>query len=176
MKLFALDKYDSNCHIVNDMNSDELSIGELAASAGISRRAVRFYVQQKLIDAPAGLGRGRHYGAHHLDQLRKITQLQTAGHSLEEIRQILAGKQVESGAPQQRRERARPLVSAQLWTRVRVGEGIELNFDARRFSPSGHELARLRDVIRKTFGLPHSKNNNADDNVQPERGGLDASD
>ena len=73
------------------MQSAEMGIGELADAAGLSRRAIRFYVQQGLIPAPLGRGRGRHYDASHLEQLRRVAELQAAGHSLEAIRKILAG-------------------------------------------------------------------------------------
>jgi len=131
------------------MENAALSIGELADAAGLSRRAVRFYVQQKLLDPPTGVGRGRHYGREHLNQLRRIAALQSAGHSLDEIRQVFDGQNVEPSAA---RRRVRPLVSTELWTRLSIADGIELNFDARRFSPSAEDLAELRDQIRRVFG------------------------
>src|SRR5438874_11119936 len=132
------------------MNPDALSIGELADAAGLSRRAVRFYVQQKLLEPPAGVGRGRHYGREHLNQLRRIAELQSAGHSLDEIRQIFDGQRVTPLAP---RRRVRPLVVSELWTRVRIADGVELHFDARKFSPGAEELGDLRDSIRRTFEI-----------------------
>jgi DNA-binding transcriptional MerR regulator len=151
------------------METQEFSIGELADATGLSRRAVRFYVQQKLIDAPAGVGRGRHYGTEHLNKLRRIAELQSAGHSLEEIRQIFGGQEV---APVQPRRRIRPLFAAELWTRLSVAEGIELHFDARRFAPSAQELARLRDQIRAVFGTQNPQNTTDQDSEQ-EMGGHD---
>jgi DNA-binding transcriptional MerR regulator len=139
------------------MQAEGLSIGELADAAGLTRRAVRFYVQQKLIDPPAGVGRGRHYGIDHLNQLRRIGELQSAGHSLDEIRQILGGQEV--ALPIARR-RTRRLVQADLWTRLHVAEGIELHFDARRFAPAAQDLATLRDRIRATFGIQNPQNGN----------------
>ncbi len=133
------------------MDSDTLSIGELADAAGLSRRAVRFYVQQKLIDPPEGLGRGNHYGKSHLSQLQRIAELQSMGHSLDEIRQILAGAAVQPPDAPRRRPRAR--VEAELWSRMKIGPGIELSFDATAYSPSAQELLELRDVIRKRFGV-----------------------
>ena len=77
------------------MESGELGIGELADAAGLSRRAVRFYVQRKLLPTPLGRGRGRHYDASHLERLKRIAELQAAGHSLDAIGRILDGKVVE---------------------------------------------------------------------------------
>jgi DNA-binding transcriptional MerR regulator len=126
----------------------EWSIAELADEAGISARAVRFYVQQKLLPPPLGRGRGSHYTAEHLTHLRRVLALQSAGHSLEAIRRILEGKVVEAPEPPRR---ARAVVGAELWTRVRVGEGVELSFDAMKHRPDAEELARLREVIRDAF-------------------------
>lgn len=69
---------------------DVMSIGELAEAAGLSRRAIRFYVQQKLLPPPRGVGRGKHYDRTHLEALRAIAELQGAGRSLAEIRQMRA--------------------------------------------------------------------------------------
>jgi DNA-binding transcriptional MerR regulator len=68
------------------------SIGELAGSAGVSRRTVRFYVQRGLLPAPLGLGRGQHYGGEHLRALLEIKQLQLRGVSLDEIREHRQGQ------------------------------------------------------------------------------------
>src|SRR5262249_41891749 len=110
------------------MNEDSYSIGDLAEHAGLTRRAVRFYVSQKLLDPPTGMGRGRHYGREHLNQLRRIYELQSAGHSLDEIRRIFRGHEV--AAPSMPRRRTMPMVAAELWTRLAIADGIELHFDA----------------------------------------------
>src|SRR5438874_13729167 len=109
------------------MNPDALSIGELADAAGLSRRAVRFYVQQKLLEPPAGVGRGRHYGREHLNQPRRIAELQAAGHSQDEIRQTFDGQRLPPLPP---RPPGRPLGSAELWPRVRVAEPVAVHLDA----------------------------------------------
>jgi DNA-binding transcriptional MerR regulator len=68
------------------------SIGELAQEAGVSRRTVRFYVQQGLLSAPSGLGRGAHYGREHLAVLQRIKQMQLQGAELGEIAEILGAE------------------------------------------------------------------------------------
>src|SRR3954463_11013969 len=109
------------------MESGELSIGELADAANLSRRAVRFYVQQKLLPTPLGRGRGRHYDRSHLDRLRQIADLQSAGHSLDAIRRILEGNpapaKAESSGDGARPLRFRPALTAELWTRIRLTDG-----------------------------------------------------
>src|SRR5262245_6643969 len=74
------------------------AIGELAELAGVSRRTIRYYVQEGLLPAPLGVGRGRHYGDQHLDQLLKVKALQEKGRTLDEIRRELSGGHPRSTA------------------------------------------------------------------------------
>ena len=143
-----------------------LSIEELADAAGLTRRGIRFYVQQGLLPLPLGVGRGKHYDQSHLDRLQKVRDLQAAGHSLEEIRQILGGNPVSlagDGSPEQtaRLAPAPPNVAptpaalrAELWRKLRLMEGVELSFDAARFNPTVEQLLALRDSINNVFRSP----------------------
>ena len=130
-----------------------MSIGDLADAAGVSRRTVRFYVQQRLLPVPLGRGRGRHYDASHLERLRRIGELQSAGHSLDAIRRILHGG--ESAAvvapPLVPRRASRNYLTAELWTRLRLGGGVELHYDAARHRPTVEQLMQLREAIRAVF-------------------------
>jgi len=132
------------------VETEQLTIGELADAAGISRRAVRFYVQEGLVPPPSGKGRGSHYEQSHLERLRKVMELQESGYSLDAIRRLLEGKKV--GPPvAPARPAIRASLSAELWTRVKIMEGVELHFDARRHQPEVEKLLQLREAIRSTF-------------------------
>ena len=137
------------------MESGELSIGELADAAGLSRRAVRFYVQQRLLPTPLGRGRGRHYDTSHLQRLQRIGELQAAGHSLDAIRRILDGKPVEpshaGNGETPRPPRTKPALTAELWTRLRLADGVELTFDSTKHQPDARALLALRDAVRDVF-------------------------
>ena len=131
-----------------------MAIGELADAAGLTRRAIRFYVQQGLLPAPLGRGRGRHYDGSHLQALTRIQELQQAGHSLDAIRRILRGGAAAVAStepPAQGKTKARAALSAELWTRLRLMEGVELHFDAARFSPEVEGLLALREAARDVF-------------------------
>lgn len=131
------------------MNDEALSIGDLADAAGLSRRAIRFYVQQRLLPPPLGRGRGRHYDRAHLERLNRIARLQAAGHSLEAIRRILDGGNETvppTAAPARRPPRAS--LAARLWTRLSLGDGVELHYDAARHNPTVEQLMQLRDAVR----------------------------
>ena len=133
------------------MADGQLSIEELADRAGLTRRAVRFYVQRGLLPPPLGLGRGRHYDQRHVDAIRRVQELQAAGHSLDAIGKILSGGDVpvataEEVPPTQPRRRAE--LSAELWTRLRLMPGVELHFDAAEH-PTTEQLTRIRQAVRR---------------------------
>jgi len=146
-----------------------MDIGELADAAGLTRRAIRFYVQRGLLPAPLGVGRGRHYDPSHLDRLRRLQELQAAGHSLDAIGRILANGGGTASAPlpspPEPPRRAKPTLSAELWTRLRVGEGVELHFDATRHHPDVEQLSALRDAIRAAFGPDPARADVRDDDT-----------
>jgi DNA-binding transcriptional MerR regulator len=133
------------------VNSTAFSIAELAHAAGLTRRAVRFYVQQRLLPPPGGVGRGRHYDQSHLDRLKQIAQMQESGHSLDAIRRILDGDAAPPLAQSKPRPARRTALSAKLWTRLELGEGIELQFDAGRYQPQVEGLLALRELAQQVF-------------------------
>jgi DNA-binding transcriptional MerR regulator len=68
-----------------------LSIGELAARAGVTAEAVRYYEREGVVP-PAirgGPGRYRKYGEADVDRLRFIRRARDLGFSLEEVRELL---------------------------------------------------------------------------------------
>ena len=69
-----------------DEEQGRYNIDELADLGGVSRRTVRYYVQEGLLPAPLGVGRGRHYDQSHLDRLLEVKAQQEAGRSLDDIR------------------------------------------------------------------------------------------
>ena len=75
-------------------------IEELADLGGVSRRTVRYYVQEELLPAPLGKGRGRHYGPPHLERLLRVKGLQERGLSLGEVKAALRAEGRPKGAPE----------------------------------------------------------------------------
>ncbi|MHC5002254.1 MAG: MerR family transcriptional regulator [Planctomycetota bacterium] len=130
------------------MTTQQLSIGELAAEAGISRRAVRFYVQRGLLEPPEGRGRGSRYTGTHLDRLQRIQSLQEAGHSLESIRRILDGSDAAEVPTGPARGRRPAPLTAELWTRVAVADGVELHVDLGRHQLEAEQVLAIRDAVQ----------------------------
>jgi DNA-binding transcriptional MerR regulator len=75
-----------------------LEIGEVAASTGLSQRALRFYDARGLVRPLRTLGGRRVYGPAELARLSAIVALKGAGFSLGQIRQLLGTRQVDLAA------------------------------------------------------------------------------
>lgn len=74
-----------------------LTVGKLAAHAGVSANAVRFYEREGLMEPPAKTANGyRLYDAQALQRLRFIKQAQHCGFTLAEIQSLLQLKTASS--------------------------------------------------------------------------------
>ena len=45
----------------------------------------------------------------------------------------------------------KPALSAELWTRLRLLDGVELSFDSTKHQPDVQALLALRDAVRDVF-------------------------
>lgn len=66
-----------------------LTIGKLAASAGVGVETLRFYQRKGLLETPEPKGKIRYYDETHLRRLTFIQRAQAAGFTLKEIAQLL---------------------------------------------------------------------------------------
>lgn len=126
------------------MSADRYTIDELVEMTGYSRRAIRYYVQEDLLQPPAGRGRGGFYSDSHLAQLQRIRSLQSQGMSLMAIKRLLAAGVVPEIA--QARE---------VWARYDIAPGIEINVRRDVESSVGRkvdELIRTAKSIMKEEG------------------------
>ena len=113
---------------------------ELANLSGVTRRTVRYYIQEGLIPPPLGVGRGRHYGRAHLERLLEVKAQQEAGLSLDDIRGRHAAP---SGGATPASPLPQPLPRS-TWRRLLVAPGVELHVshDIRLPAPG-----RLEDLV-----------------------------
>ena len=70
-------------------SSARITIGKLAAAAGVNVETVRYYERRGLIDQPASSGGYRRYGAEHIERLAFIRRAQSMGFSLDEITELV---------------------------------------------------------------------------------------
>lgn len=97
-------------------------IDELASLVGLSRRTVRYYIQEGLVDRPMGSRKNATYGVRHLEQLLAVRRWKDSGLSLERIRRLL----IERDTPPVATERTRGPGTIEVVTRVVVAEGVEV--------------------------------------------------
>lgn len=108
-----------------------MKMKEVCVQTGLTERAVRFYVQQKLI-SPLSQRRGGRtwldFSPADVDRLRAIATLRKAGFTLEEIRSMIADFQINaSGAAFALRQRLRESIqSYERLCRTDTGEADSL--------------------------------------------------
>jgi DNA-binding transcriptional MerR regulator len=123
---------------------ERFGIEDLAELGGVTRRTIRYYVQEGLLPAPLGVGRGRHYGPEHLDRLVHVKSLQEQGLPLSEIRRRLR----RPGSPE---EAEMPKVPRASWTRLTLLPGVELNVASGVRLPAPSKLGELAEWCRRHF-------------------------
>lgn len=125
------------------------AIGDLAELGGVSRRTVRYYVQEGLLPAPLGLGRGNHYGPAHLEQLLKVKAMQEAGRTLDEIKRALSG--TGERASWEQAVDTSPALDRSVWRRITLAPGVEVHVSGGVRLPSPGKLHELAAWCRAHF-------------------------
>jgi len=116
------------------MEAKKYTIEELCKLTGFTRRTIRYYIQENLLDPPAGRGRGGFYYDSHLDRLRRIKAFQDDGLRLSQIQKVLnKGEQPELP----------PL--REIWFRYAIEPGIEIHI---RRDLDERERKKLVEIIR----------------------------
>ncbi len=96
--------------MVQSQGLQNLTIGKLASAGGVGVETIRFYQRKGLLETPSREGGFRHYGHEDVRRLRFVRQAQTAGFTLEEIRELL---ELDAGEDRARaRELARTRIKA----------------------------------------------------------------
>jgi DNA-binding transcriptional MerR regulator len=116
---------------------ERLSIDELSTLAGVTPRTVRYYIAEGLVDRPEGEKRGAHYLRRHLEQLLLIRRWTDAGLSLDRVRELLAG------APEDPTPRRAAPGSVEVWSRVTVADGLEVQVEPGRASLTPEQVRNL---------------------------------
>lgn len=123
---------------------ERYSIDELSALASVTPRTVRYYIAESLLDRPEGEKRGAHYLRRHLEQLLLIRRWTDAGLSLDRVRELIAG------APEDPPSRTAPPGTVEVWSRVTVADGLEVNLEPGR---AGLTPEQVRSFIRGVTAL-----------------------
>ena len=114
------------------------SLDELCQLSDSSKRTVRYYIQQGLVDRPIGQGRAAHYTQTHLEQLLLINKWQREGISLERIKQLMddSNANVPPAKP-------RGAGTIEVWSHIVLADGIELHIEPSTAKLSPEQLKAL---------------------------------
>ena len=118
-------------------------IEDLADLGGVTRRTVRYYVQEALLPPPLGVGRGKHYGPEHLERLLFVKSLQEDGRPLAEIRGLVNGAHASEASA------SVPAVGRASWTRLTLLPGVELHVAGDVRLPPPSKIVELADWCRR---------------------------
>jgi DNA-binding transcriptional MerR regulator len=124
-----------------------ITIGQLAAYAGVTRKAVRHYHERGLLEEPSRDSSGyRRYTAEHAIKLIKIATLAKAGVPLDRVKELLAADGVSLAAAlaeidAKLKERAEELLrSRERVARLRSGDRLFVSEEVADYLDQLHEL------------------------------------
>lgn len=127
------------------MNQDEgrpLKISDLERITGIGRSAIHYYLREGLLSPPIRTGQTMaYYNASHVEELRRIREMQEEGYPLALIREMKQGTldKAQAGEAGVATDRKKEIMA----TAVEV------------FARKGYHLARISDITSEV-GLGHS--------------------
>jgi len=116
------------------MKTKTYTIEQLAELTGYSRRTIRYYIQQGLLEPPAGRGRGGFYFDSHLQKLNEIRTQQEKGLRLAAIQELGRAAREPAAAPDR-----------DVWVKYTIIPGIEFHIQR---NVEEHEGRRIMEIIR----------------------------
>lgn len=129
-------------------NMEKYTFNELCSQVELPIRTVRFYIQKGLVCPPEGSRKGAYYTQKHLHELLAIRKWQRAGLSLERIQELLLDGTTEPGQlPPHRGRRPGDL---EVWSKLFVKEGLEINFEPKMAKMSPEQV---REFCRRVMEL-----------------------
>lgn len=139
-----------------------LTLDELCAATGESRRTVRFYILNGLLAGPSGAGPAARYPAEHVQRLKVVRALQAEGMQLSKIRDLVAAAgegeldtvlRRDSEPPRQVATPQTELSSSGLsrtqWERIVLEPGVELHVCRPLSVGANRRVQRLMDFVRQ---------------------------
>jgi len=120
------------------------SLNELCVLADVSIRTARYYIQIGLVARPEGETRSARYSVKHLEQLLQIRKWTQAGLSLERIRDLLKGEDLDVPP--------RPIRPGHIAVKshVEITDGLELVIDPSRANLTTDEV---REFVKAALSV-----------------------
>jgi len=125
------------------MKTERYTIADLIELTGYTRRTIRYYVQEGLLDPPAGRGRGGFYYDIHLQRLLQIKAYQGKGMGITAIAALLREEPLKIAIP-----------SREVMIRYEIAPGIELNVSR---EAETKEPKNILEIIRSAKAIAQGK-------------------
>ena len=120
------------------------TIKEISNLTGFSRRTIRYYIQENIIEPPSGRGRGGFYYNSHLSDLLKIRPLQEKGLNLSFIKDILKGTERAVKEDSQ-------IYVRDLRVRYKIVPGLEINISRSLEEKKSKKILEILRLIKSNF-------------------------
>ena len=128
-----------------DKNKEKkYTIEEISSLTGFSRRTIRYYIQENIIEPPSGRGRGGFYYNSHLSDLLKIRSLQEKGLNLNSIKNILKGTE-------QLVKEDSEIYTRDLRVRYEIVPGLEINISRSLEEKESKKILEIIRLIKNIF-------------------------
>jgi len=128
------------------MEKTKYTIEQLGELTGFTRRTIRYYVQEGLIDPPAGRGRGGFYFDSHVQQLLRIKSFQEKGIGITAMVSLMKNEAPEPVLP-----------SREVMIRYEIVPGIEINISREM---EIKEPKKVLEIIRIAKSIAKGEMNN----------------
>lgn len=125
----------------------QYTLEEVCKLVDVTKRTIRYYIQQGLVGRPEGEKRGSYYTNQHLEELLEIKKWQKAGLSLDRIRELLVTNPESLMLPPLKVQEAGEI---SVWSRVFIDKGVEVQIDASKAEMTPEEL---RSFVKKITEL-----------------------
>jgi DNA-binding transcriptional MerR regulator len=132
------------CYNIN-MEDKKYSIKDLCELTGFTRRTIRYYVEQGLINPPSGRGRGGFYFDTHLNLLKKIRSLQEKGYTLSSIVEFL-----KNGEKQEEIENE---IQREVWITYEILPGFKISFSHEFEKRWGKKVIESVRLVKRIFEI-----------------------
>jgi DNA-binding transcriptional MerR regulator len=129
---------------MKNMIDKKYSLDELCTLTDTSKRTIRFYMGQGLVDRGEGQKKGSFYLEKHLLQLLEIKKWQKAGLSLERIKEIIRDENTDELIPPIKIQQAG---TVEVWSHLLISDGISLQIEPHRSGLTPEQIRRLSKQI-----------------------------
>ncbi len=124
------------------------SLDELCSLTEFTKRTVRFYMQEGLVDRSEGQKKGAFYLEKHLLQLLEIKKWQKAGLSLDRIKEIIRDENTDVLVPPIKIQQAG---TVEVWSHLLISDGISLQIEPNRAGLTPEQTRELATKLMQIY-------------------------